>query len=245
MTMSKSKLPKRADKIPATQKVESYLKQAVYEGRLKPRERIIEDDVARHLGVSRGTVREALLRLERDGLVVTTSRRGTYIRDISPEETGVVFGIRGKLEGLCVRYMREAVTPQTKTVLHDALRKIKKAATAHDDEQFFYADMEFHRAIWKLSGQPQLFRTLNLVMNPFIFMIARTYSSRLPIAERFQNHKEYLDMIFKTPPDRVEQKVERYFERLHRQSFPLGRRTFHSPDEHSWLGSPLVDRLRG
>jgi len=245
MTMSKSNLPKRADKISATQEVENYLRQAVYEGRLKPRERIIEEDVARHLTVSRGTVREALLRLERDGLVVTTPRRGTYIRDISPEEVGVVFSIRGKLEGLCVCYMREVMTPETTAVLHDALRKIRKALAANDDEQFFYADMEFHRAIWKLSGQPQLLRTLNLVVNPFIFMIARTYSSRLPIAERFQNHKDYLAMILKTPPDRVQRKVERYYERLYRRSFSLDRRPFHSPDEHSWCGSPFVDRLRG
>jgi len=245
MPMSKSKLLKRGDNISATQEVENYLRQAVYEGRLKPRERIIEEDVARHLTVSRGTVREALLRLERDGLVVITSRRGTYIRDISPEEVGVVFSIRGKLEGLCVRYMRVAMTSETTAVLYEALRKTRKAAAAHDDEQFFYADMEFHRTIWKLSGQPQLFRTLSLVMTPFIFMIARTYSSQFPIAERFQNHKDYLDMILKTPPDRVERKVERYFEKLYRQSFSFGRRTARLPGEHPWLGSPFVDWLRG
>ena len=78
MTMSNAKSANRVGKISASQKVEDYIKQSVYRGQLKPRERIIEDDLARQLGVSRGTVRESLLRLERDGLIVTTSARNLY-----------------------------------------------------------------------------------------------------------------------------------------------------------------------
>src|SRR5438477_11381939 len=91
----------------ASQRVELHIKKAIYSGALRPRERIIEEDIAGRLRCSRGPVREALLRLERDGLVVTIPRRGTFIHDISGESIDVVFSIRGKLEGLCVRYMRE------------------------------------------------------------------------------------------------------------------------------------------
>jgi len=64
-------------------------------GKLRPWQRIIEEDLARELDVSRGPIREALLRLERDGFVVTTSRRGTFIRNISPAEIGVLFTYAG------------------------------------------------------------------------------------------------------------------------------------------------------
>ena len=80
---------------------------AIHAGKLRPRQRIIEEDLARELKVSRGPVREATAAPERDGLVVTTSRRGTFIRDISLTEIDVIFRMRAKLEGLCVRYMRE------------------------------------------------------------------------------------------------------------------------------------------
>ena len=93
--------------VPASKRVEAHLRKAIHAGKLRPRQRIIEEDLARELKVSRGPVREALLRLERDGLVVTTSRRGTFIRDISLAEIGVIFRMRAKLESLCVRYMRE------------------------------------------------------------------------------------------------------------------------------------------
>src|SRR5260370_19737114 len=100
--------------VSASKRVEAHLRHAIHAGKLRPRQRIIEEDLAHELKVSRGPVREALLRLERDGLVVTTSRRGTFILDISLAEIGVLFLLRANLEGLCVRYMREiaSVDPQ-------------------------------------------------------------------------------------------------------------------------------------
>src|ERR1700736_4006540 len=110
--------PAKPDRgISASKRVEAHLRNAIHAGKLRPRQRIIEEDLARELGVSRGPVREALLRLERDGLVVTTSRRGTFIRDISINEIGTIFRMRAKLEGLCVRAMRENPSIQANKLL--------------------------------------------------------------------------------------------------------------------------------
>src|SRR6266700_1173413 len=154
--------------ISASKRVETHLRHAIHAGKLRPRQRIIEEDLARELKVSRGPVREALLRLERDGLVVTTSRRGTFIRDISFTEIGVVFRMRAKLEGLCARYMREDASVDPSILLEPVLTKLKVAAEKNSEERFFHADMELHRTIWKASKQPLLYGTLDLVMNPYI-----------------------------------------------------------------------------
>jgi DNA-binding GntR family transcriptional regulator len=167
-------------------------------------------------------VREALLRLERDGLVVTTSRRGTFIRDISLAEIGVIFHMRANLEGLCVRYMRENASVDCSELLNRALKKLKTAAAKNNEEQFFDADMELHRTIWKASNQPLLYRTLNLLMNPYIFIIARAYSSRIPLANRRENHEQYVRMLLKTPLDKIEDEVERYFDGLYSRTFNPG-----------------------
>lgn len=209
----------REGKISASQKAEQYIKKAIYTGALRPRERIIEDDVAQRLKCSRGPVREALLRLERDGLVVTIPRRGTFIHDISRESIDVVFRIRGKLEGLCVRYIRENNNPKDESALRECLRKMKVAAGRSDDEQFLQADMKLHQTIWKLSRREQLYRTLNSVMNPFIFMVARAFSSRDPVRERYTDHENYVEMILTAPVTRVEKLVEHYFQRLHDRLF--------------------------
>lgn len=210
-----------------SQKVEAFLRKAIYKGRLKPRERLIEDDIARRLGCSRGPVREAVLRLERDGMIMITPRRGTFIRDISPDEIEVLFSVRGKLEGLCVRYMREKFTAEKKAALMKALDAMKAAASAKDDERFLQADMLLHRTIWKLSGKQQLYRTLNFVMNPLFSMVARAYSTKLnPVDEAYRSHKHYITTILEVPLSRVEREVERYFLSLYKD---LSKNVFHHP----------------
>jgi len=219
MRTSKNHSAKPERSISASKRVEAHLRHAIHAGRLRPRQRIIEEDLARELEVSRGPVREALLRLERDGLVVTTSRRGTFIRDISLAEIDVIFRMRAKLEGLCVRYMRENPSNDPEALLSRALKKLKAAATKNNEEQFFNADMELHRTIWKAANQPLLYRTLNLLMNPYIFIIARAYSSRIPLAHRRDSHEQYVRMVLKAPLDKIESEVERYFSGLYARTF--------------------------
>lgn len=215
MRTSKSPAEKHERGISASKRVEAHLRKAIHAGKLRPRQRIIEEDLARELHVSRGPVREAILRLERDGLMVTTSRRGTFIHDISLAEIDVIFRMRAKLEGLCVHYLRENPAIDGATLLSRALRKLDAAASKNSDEQFFRADMELHRTIWRAANQPLLYRTLNLLMNPYIFIIARAYSSRFPMATRRDSHEQYVQIVLKTPLDKVEKEVERYFGELH------------------------------
>jgi DNA-binding GntR family transcriptional regulator len=198
-------------RLTATERVEEYIRQAIYRGTLKPRERVIEEDVAQYLKCSRGPVREAFLRLERDGLVVTVARRGTFIRDISRESIEVVFEMRGKLEALCVRHLREHLTEEIEETLREALRRLKTAAAKNDEEEFYAADMNFHQTIWRLSHRGILENTLITIMNPFIFMLARAYSTQTPMSVRYKEHAQYLEKVLTEPTSKVERSVEQYF----------------------------------
>jgi DNA-binding GntR family transcriptional regulator len=198
----------------ATERVEEHIRQAIYRGTLKSRQRIIEGDVAKQLKCSRGPVREAFLRLERDGLLVTVARRGTFIRDISASSVEVIFSMRSKLEALCVRYLRQRMNAEIKRSLQEALKKMKAAAAKNDDEAFLDADMHFHQTIWKLSNRATLENTLSKIMNPFIFMVARAYSSQMPIGMRYRKHAKYLETILTEPISKVEDSVEQYFQGL-------------------------------
>jgi DNA-binding GntR family transcriptional regulator len=216
MVVSNSGLPKSRRKPSASERVEEYIKNALYTGHLAPRERIIEGDLARQLGVSRGPVREVLLRLEAEGLLTITTRRGTFVRDFTLDEVRLIFKMRAKLEGLAVWYMRQRMNSSDEATLRSRLNRMKSAADNEDDEEFFYADMELHRTIWELSGESRLSRILSRVMSPVIFQIARSYSSRYPIADRYENHRGYCEMILSTPLSRVDREVEKYFDKLYR-----------------------------
>lgn len=195
----------------ATDRVEEYIRNAIYRGDLKPRERVIEEVVANALKCSRGPVREAFLRLERDGLVVTVARRGTFIRDISRESIEVVFEMRGKLEALCVRHLREHLTKEMEATLRDALKELKSAAANNNEEEFYAADMNFHQTIWRLSHRGILENTLITIMNPFIFMLARAYSTQTPMSVRYKEHAQYLEKVLTEPTSKVERSIEQYF----------------------------------
>jgi len=225
MRPSKTQSSKPTRGVSASKRVEAHLSKAIHAGKLRPRQRIIEEELARKLNVSRGPVREALLRLERDGLVVTTSRRGTFIRDISLAEIGVIFRMRAKLEGLCVRYMRENSSIDHAVLLNRSLKKLNAAAAKNSDEDFFRADMDLHRTVWQAANQPLLYRTLNLLMNPYIVIIARAYSSHFPMTNRRDNHEEYVRIMLKTPIDKIETEVERYFEGLYSRLFGSSSRS--------------------
>src|SRR5262245_34001185 len=62
------------------------LEEAILSGRMRPGERLVESKIADHLGVSRTTVREALLMLERQGYVVSKPRRGTFVTRLARED---------------------------------------------------------------------------------------------------------------------------------------------------------------
>jgi DNA-binding GntR family transcriptional regulator len=228
IVIDKMKTPSRkVSPVSTSQKVENFIRSAIYEGRLKPRERLIEDDIARQLGCSRGPLREAVLRLERDGLVVITPRRGTFIRDIPPEDVEVLFSMRGKLEGLCVRYMREQMTPEKQHALEKALHAMKEASEAGDEERFLKCDLKLHRTIWKFSGKQQLYQALSVVMNPLFFMIARAYSTKLNAVDvAYASHVKYIQTILTVPISKVEREVEKYFSGIYRD---LNKTVFHNP----------------
>jgi hypothetical protein len=63
-----------------------------------------------------------------------------------------------------------------------------------------------------------LYRTLCAMMNPYIFIIARVYASRLSLMGRYENHARYVELILNTPLASVEEEVERYFGGLYSAS---------------------------
>ena len=214
-TMSSS----RINGTSATERVESYIRQSIFSGEFKPRQRLTEEALAKVLKCSRGPIREAILRLERDGLLETVPRRGTFIPDVSAESIEVVFRLRGKLEGLCVRYMREVMTPSMEKTLQSILGEMKAAAKKEDLDAVLGADLKLHQTIWRLSGRPQIERILTTVMNSRGFLIARTFSAAIPFHVRVKEHETYLNIVLGTPIDKVEFEVENHFSELHTKFF--------------------------
>jgi DNA-binding GntR family transcriptional regulator len=222
----------------ASQKVELYIKEAIYHGALKPRERVVELEIAKKVGCSRAPVREAILRMMREGVVVTIPRRGIFIRDFSEESIEEIFLMRAKLESLCVVRLRKRMTEEDRKALLARLHVLETACADGDEERFFEADMKVHRTIWKLSGSTEIRRVLNAMMVPFILMVARSTAAKVSLAESLQHHKDYVEMVLNAPEDKLEREVELYFRTIYDKLFRSQNEPF---QWHSGTATWLLD----
>jgi DNA-binding GntR family transcriptional regulator len=117
---------------PLRQVVTDALRKAILSKQLKPGERLIEEQLAADLGVSRNPVREALRVLESEGLVEISPRRGASVTNVSEEEAQEIVEVRAALEGLCARLAARRCTPALKADIEEILGRGERAAAADD-----------------------------------------------------------------------------------------------------------------
>lgn len=132
------------------------IRDAILSGRYPPGQRLVADELARELGVSRMPVREALHRLEAAGLVSLTPHRGAVVSELSEGEIIELYHIRGVLDGLATRLAAPHLTPQDHDRMHAILDEMAGAAKARDLEKVLGANREFHQLIWQAAHAPRL-----------------------------------------------------------------------------------------
>jgi len=132
------------------------LRTAIIEHRLSRGERLIQDVLAAQFGTSRIPVRDALKRLETDGLV-TTDERGSYIVSVfGSEDVEEVYGLRMLLEPYAARKAIEHLTEGDLQELESIEQEMREAASQQEIERYVYLNQEFHTMLYELSRQRRL-----------------------------------------------------------------------------------------
>ena len=137
-------------------------------GEFKPGDRMVEGVLARELGVSQTSLREALQELEHQGLVTRIDNRGTFVTMISLEEVDQLYGVRKQLEPFAASLGRARMTPAKYQEFVELLARMRIAGQRHDLVELAHVDLEFHQMIWRLSGNKWLERALRLVCPPLL-----------------------------------------------------------------------------
>jgi DNA-binding GntR family transcriptional regulator len=129
------------------------LSEALLTGKIPPGERLVMDQLASELGISRTPVRDALLRLERENLVEPTGKRGYIVRSVAPGDVRHVYEAREAIEGFAARRVAELGKPAI-----DHVRQAIKAVigTDVDARGAFEANVAVHRSIVEATGNPTL-----------------------------------------------------------------------------------------
>jgi len=132
--------------------VHGLLMRRIMLNELEPETVLTELGLAEELGCSQGTIREALMRLQQDGLVARSGRRGTLVTRLTAEEAQEMLALRRHIE---MKGALKAVAHVTeKDLVHvTSLRAAMDAAVAdHDEYRLIEIDMDFHVAIFRLAG---------------------------------------------------------------------------------------------
>ena len=132
------------------------IRDGILTGRHAPGQRLIADDLARELGVSRMPVREALHRLEVAGLVAITPHRGAVVSDLSENECVEIYHIRAVLEGLATRLATPHLSESDHARLAALLETMEAGVKTEDPERVLTVNREFHTLIWSAAGAPRL-----------------------------------------------------------------------------------------
>lgn len=184
--------------------VERQLLQAIFEGRLPPGSRIVEAELSRQMGVSRAPLREAARRLESQGVIVSTPRKGFTVRTFSPKEIQDLFQVRLGLEVMAARLACEVATDaQLASLKAYADDMLERAPTLSNIERVTM-DLGMHTAISRLSGNEYLQRIFSNMQAEIRIcqgFIERQYRDPVFIA---QSHFPVVDAILQRDADAAE-----------------------------------------
>jgi DNA-binding GntR family transcriptional regulator len=184
----------RAPSLPET--VAGKLRDAILSDRLRPGKRLVEQKLAAHFGIGQPTLREVLRELEAQGFVRKSKKRGTYVTELSAEEYRQTHDVRMALESLAMERAAPNVTEEAVRELEQSLVRLTAAARQPDLILYHKSDMDFHKIIWRLTGNDCLFQTLErITFGSFAFaLLGRPSAGNRPdLLAAIKQHREILE----------------------------------------------------
>ena len=133
--------------LPLRDVVFKTLRQAILRGELKPGERLMEIKLANKLGVSRTPIREAIRKLELEGLVLMIPRRGAEVAEITEKSLNDVLEVRKALEELAVQLACERMDEEGLEALKKAAKEFEESLGSEDVTRIAEADVAYHDII--------------------------------------------------------------------------------------------------
>jgi DNA-binding GntR family transcriptional regulator len=192
------------------------LRNAIHEGALPPGSRLVERRLGDQLGVSRAPVRDALLRLEQDGLVMSAGRRGKIVATLSARDAWEVYSLRATLEAMACRLAAERATPDVLAGLDGIIAEMRAKVDQHDAYTLATLDMRFHEGVCRASGHGRLLwawtamsRQVQLLLHVDVRVAEVEYQDTAGLPDR---HATVLAAIRSGDPDHAEATVRSHID---------------------------------
>lgn len=210
------------------EQVAEQIRNAIIEGRLRPNDHVVEGELTQQLGVSRTPIREALILLEREALIVSIPHRGRFVRVFSEADVEALFSMRTTLENFAAELVIGRLEPSDYIHLQ-SLIDTQRVCFAEDDFQRARSiDMAFHRYLVDFSAHPVLMRSWQeLVAQVAALLYLRAdydpeYNERLAI----EDHQAILEAYRNNDLERVKADNRRINNRVAGECIAAVRRLY-------------------
>ncbi|MAU07526.1 MAG: hypothetical protein CL919_06620 [Deltaproteobacteria bacterium] len=176
---------------------------AILSGYIEPGERIVQEKLAAEINVSRTPVREALLRLEQEGILEIASRSGFSIRKITDAEVRQIYQAREAVEGYSARILAESGTRTQHNVIEQVFAK-EQQSRPNGIEDFFRANKQIHRTIVEQTGNRHLLEMFDSLWNRGISFRLFAAISNVDLTASLGEHQALIDTIRTNSPEAAE-----------------------------------------
>jgi DNA-binding GntR family transcriptional regulator len=185
------------------------LRGAIDAGRFRAGDRMREADLASWLGISRTPVRDALKRLESDGLVSAAPRRGLVVAQLEQQQVSELYAVRDVLEGLAGRLAAQHASSAEIGAMRDLL---ERQARTHSDDSAALARLNrlFHEVIYRATHNRYLINTLDGFESSLALLPGTTYVAPGRPSEALKQHGELVDAIEAHDRERAEEVARRH-----------------------------------
>ena len=189
------------------------LKKAIITGEIPAGERIVETEYADRLHISRTPLREALRKLERDGLVEYVMRRGVVVHAFTTEDVDQIYTIRNSLEMLTLPYIIENATAEDIAALREKLAAMDALIARDDIEGLSPLARDFHTCLTAMSGKNRILRVIegqDEYIRSFSAMAIQQENRR---SSAHEEHHKLVDLVEKKDLPALEELMRHHIER--------------------------------
>lgn len=207
-----------------------YVREEILHGRFKHNEKIVEQEIARTLGMSRGPVREALQQLMYEGFVNYEANKGCTVTLLSPKDAYEIFFLRGSLEKLALELCNGHLQIESIFVMEEAVEGFRCEDEMAEMTRLVNCDELFHKQILISSRMDRLVKLWETMspMNGSMFLTARNSRDYGMDGDVYQNksgyeiHRELLQILKQGDLERSKQALDEHYQQIGERIYRIG-----------------------
>lgn len=201
--------------VSASQKAYQQIRDDIFSGVLSQGHPVVEERYSELLNISRTPVREAIRRIEAEGLIKTIPRKGSYVRSFEKNEIRELYELSESIDGMAAFLVTQNASDEEKNTLRESCESMQKSFEIEDTKEWLKADSDFHRYLREFSKNKQLI-DISTRLNEQIMLI-RFFTMEHAVVDKkksTRDHEEVCRAILEGDANKARELMQNHLRRI-------------------------------